>query len=97
MLGKLSINPRTREKFLRFVDGREDLLYYAFHLNQCKHREALLDWLLSKKLTGARFAAWVKDKHGNSFLAMLQHIVAEVNHARAKPVIAGKDYGHRIV
>lgn len=93
---KPSLTPMMREKFLRFVDGREDLLYYAYHLNQCKHKEPIVDWLLRRRLTGEKFAEWVRVKHDNSFLKMLQHVVSEVNRTRLKPVIAGEDYGNRI-
>lgn len=69
------------------------MMHFARNLNNMVYCEPILDYLIWRGLTGQRFLEWVQDKHENSFLKMVQHVIMEINkNGSPKPVIVGKDY-----
>lgn len=81
-----------RYKLMRIMDGRQDLLHHAYHLNHLVHAERVCDWLLRHGFKGERLADWLRDKHQNSFLSMVEFIVAQVNRTARRPLVVGRDY-----
>lgn len=82
-----------RQKLLKLMDGRADLKHVIFVLNNLKHNEAVVDWLLRHGFKGARLVDWLQDKHDSNTLNMVKWIVAQVNHTNGfQPIIVGRDY-----
>lgn len=82
-----------RQKQLKLLDGRQDLLHHIYHLNKYVHGEAMADWLLKRGLKGALLKEWLLSEFQDSVTVMAQHIIKEINRAREiKPIIAGVDY-----
>ncbi len=85
---------RFRQKLLRLIDGRADLMHFAHHLNYLVHAEPVADWLLVRGIRGQNLSEWLSQKHGGSFIKAVQAIVQDVNKANGvKPIIFGRDYG----
>lgn len=85
--------PTFREKQIRLVDGRNDLLHHIYMLNNFVHGEAIADWLLKRGLKGALLKEWLLSEFQDSVLEMVKHVVKDVNRARTtKPIIVGEDY-----
>lgn len=82
-----------RQKQLRLLDGRQDLMHHMYHINNLVHGEAIADWLLKRGLKGALLKEWLLEQFKDSVIEMAKHIVKDVNNAnKANPIILGRDY-----
>lgn len=84
---------RFRQQLLRFVDGDARLTHAAFHLNNMKHGEQIVDWLLIHGFKGKRFFDWQAEKHRGSVIEVVKFVIAQVNHTNGvKPIVVGGEY-----
>jgi hypothetical protein len=86
-----------RQKQLRLLDGRQDLMHHVYHINNLVHGERVADWLLRNGFKGENLANWLRSEFDNSVIKMAAHVVSKINNAHIKPIIMGEDYrGKRI-
>lgn len=82
---------RLREKFQRLISSDPRAAHHAYVISNLKYDEAkhaVCDWLLRAGIKGNILAEYVIDKHGADTFKMIAFIVAQVNRAPRRPVLA---------
>lgn len=89
--GPRVMNPITRQKFLRLLDGNSNLAVFAWYVNEHRQCERILDWCLVNRVIGRELSGFIKF-HGNSILETIKEIVRRVEkEGNVRPLIVGRD------
>jgi hypothetical protein len=86
---------KLRQQLLELMGGQIHLQHFVYNLNNMVHAPAIADWLLRRGLKGEVLVEWLKEKHQDSFLKAMKHIVADVNGRPEQPILVGRDYRTR--
>jgi hypothetical protein len=83
---------RRRQNLLRVIDGCQEAVGIAFHINNLKHCDSILNYMIKEKITGKKVIDLYLSQD-SSVINFCAEIIRRANRQRKKEKIyAGKDY-----
>ena len=89
------LTERRKELFLSIIDNdiRCTPICYVLHKNNPKYLDEMLCWLVSNKVTGAKFYTYFTEEMEGSPLKLMAALNARIERTRKiRPLFAGRDF-----